>query len=205
MTRAAFSRHPLTTFFLLAFAFTWVLLPAAGGSIAVSLVALCGPAAAALLTGAVSGRKHLNDLAARSLRWRVPLRWYLFALLVPLVVSALRTAIELLLVEGGPVRFQPISGLSIVVFLLVAGEEIGWRGFALPRLLERHGPWVSSTILGVLWALWHFPLFYMSVMPQYGTPFIPYIGYLIGLSILITYLALPTAGSVIVATLFHWP
>ena len=87
--------------------------------------------------------------------------------------------------------------------MLVVGEEIGWRGFALPLLLERFGPWSASAVLGLMWALWHLPLFYMPGMPQYGTPFFSYVPYLIALSIILTVLAQKTRGSVAVATLFH--
>jgi membrane protease YdiL (CAAX protease family) len=98
---------------------------------------------------------------------------------------------------------MPISVLSAMVFVLVAGEEIGWRGFALPLLLERFGPWLASVLLGSMWALWHLPLFFMPSMPQFGTPFASYVPYLIALSIILTWLMQRTGGSVILATLFH--
>jgi membrane protease YdiL (CAAX protease family) len=133
----------------------------------------------------------------------VPVRWYVIALLLPLVVTALRTAIETFSGVVGPVELQPIAALSLVVFVLVAGEEIGWRGFALPRLQARYGPWVASAVIGMIWAAWHFPLFFMPSMPQYGTPFISYVPYLIALSTIMTILAMETRGSVIIATVFH--
>jgi membrane protease YdiL (CAAX protease family) len=196
-------RWPVVTFFALAFAFTWALLPFTRRSVGVGLVALWGPAAAAFLTAALCGSKELDDLRARVLSWRLPIRWYLLALVLPLFVSALRSGLEYLLGAEGPIHLQPVTGLGLIVFVLVAGEEIGWRGFALPRLLARFGPWIASTVIGVLWALWHLPLFQMPGMPQYGSPFGPYIGYLIALSIVMTFLAQHTAGSVTIATLFH--
>jgi membrane protease YdiL (CAAX protease family) len=87
--------------------------------------------------------------------------------------------------------------------VLVVGEEIGWRGFALPHLLATRKPWEASTIIGVLWGLWHLPLFFVAGMPQFGHPIVPFIGYTIALSVILTVLAQRTAGSVIVATLFH--
>jgi membrane protease YdiL (CAAX protease family) len=196
-------RHQLLTFFVLAFAFTWALLPSAGLSIPISLLALTGPAVAALATAVLSGRGELSDLRLRVTMWRVPARWYAVALLLPLLVTALRTAIETFSGVVGPVELQPIAFLSMVVFVLVAGEEIGWRGFALPRLQARYGPWRASAIIGFLWAVWHFPLFLMPGMPQYGTPFFSYVPYLIALSTIMTVLAMQTRGSVIIATLFH--
>lgn len=187
----------------MAFAFTWALLPYAGGSIPISLVALTGPAVAALATAVLAGRRELNDLAARVTAWHLPVRWYAIALLLPLAVTALRTAIETFSGVVGSVELQPIALLSLAVFVLVAGEEIGWRGFALPRLQDRYGPWGASAILGLVWAVWHFPLFFMTSMPQYGTPFLSYMPYLVALSVIMTVLAMATRGSVIIATLFH--
>jgi membrane protease YdiL (CAAX protease family) len=196
-------RWPLTTFFGLTVAFTWALLPLAGTSIAFSLIALCGPAAAALATAALLGFAELNALRGRVMRWRVPGRWYLLALVLPLPASALASGLAYLAGAAGPVRFQEISALQAVVFVLVAGEEIGWRGFALPILLTRFSPWRASGVLGVVWALWHLPLFYMPEMPQYGSPFAPFVAYTVALSLILTVLARQTAGSVVIATLFH--
>ena len=202
LTRAA-QRAPLTVFFALACAFTWALLPFARASTAASLLALCGPAAAALATASLAGPEHRRDLVARVSRWRVPARWYALALALPPPISAAASAFEWLWGAPGPIRPLPISVLGAVVFVLVAGEEIGWRGFALPRLLERFGPWTASAILGALWALWHLPLFSMPSMPQSGAPFLPFVGYTVALSVLLTALAAHTRGSVVIATLFH--
>ena len=194
---------PLTTFFALAYLLTWALLPFSRTSIAFSLLALCGPAAAAIVTAALCGGTERSELWDRVTRWRVHGYWYLLALLLPLPISALRSGLEYLLGAPGPLQLQPISTLSMIVFVLVAGEEIGWRGFAMPRLTERVG-WVhASLVIGVSWAFWHLPLFFMAGMPQYGTPFLPYIGYTIALSVILGALTLSTSGSVIIATLFH--
>jgi membrane protease YdiL (CAAX protease family) len=199
----ASATRQLAAFFILACAFTWALLPFAGRSVAAGLVGLWGPAVAAALVASVAGVDAWRDLRTRILRWRVPVRWYLVALLLPILVSGFRTAVESIAGAAGPVEFQPVSALGLIVFVLVAGEEIGWRGFALPRLLARFGPWMGSAVLGVGWAAWHLPLFFMASMPQYGTPFASYVLYLIGLSVVLTWLAMKTGGSVIIATLFH--
>ena len=191
------------TFFLLACAFTWVLLPFTEVSVAVALTALLGPAAAAFVTAALTGRDAWRDLLARLTSWRVSMRWYGLALLLPVVISLLRTGIELLAGAPRSVGVMPVSLLSAMVFVLVAGEEIVWRGLELQILLERFGPWRASVILGAMWSLWHLPLFFMTTMPQYGTPFVSYIPYLIALSIILTWLMQKTRGSVVIATLFH--
>lgn len=196
-------RTPLASFLVLAFVFTWALLPLAAASIPVSLVALCGPAVAAFVVTAVQGGQGRREFLARLTDWRLPLRWVVLALALPLLVSAVRSVAELALGARGAIELQPITPLSLVVFVLVAGEEIGWRGFALPRLLLRFGPWGASVVLGIVWALWHWPLFSMPSMPQYGSPFAAFTLYTIGLSGILTFLALGTRGSVVLATLFH--
>jgi len=103
----------------------------------------------------------------------------------------------------GPISAAPLSWLGVVVFVMVLGEEIGWRGFALPTLQARFGPLGASIAVGIIWAAWHFPLFFMSGMPQYQSPFAAYVIYTIALSTILTFLALHTAGSVVIATLFH--
>jgi membrane protease YdiL (CAAX protease family) len=197
------ARWPLATFVLLACAFTWALLPFARISIVFSLIALLGPAFAAWVVATRSGRKAVEDLRARILEWRVPRAWIATALLLPIPVTALRSAIEWVAGAEGPIRPLPWTPLGLAVFVLVAGEEIGWRGFALPRWLERTGPWRASLAVGLVWALWHLPLFAMPGMPQFGTPFVAYVPYLVALSAILTVLARETRGSVLVATLFH--
>ncbi len=194
---------PLVLYFGLAFGLTWALLAVTRTSVPLSLLALCGPAAAALMAARMSGRDEWRALVARIAHWRVGVGWYLLALLLPVAVSALRSLLEFARGAEGPIRLQPISALGLVVFVLVAGEEIGWRGFALPKLRERCGPWTSSVILGTLWGLWHLPVFFLEGGHQVGHPFVPYLGYTIGLSILLTFLAERTLGSVLIATLFH--
>lgn len=194
---------PVVWFIVLAFAFTWALLPFAGSSMTVSLLALCGPAAAAAVVAIRLGPAPRQDLRDRILRWRVPIRWYAVALLVPIAASALARGIEVLLGAPASIHFMSITALQALVFVLVAGEEIGWRGFLLPRFLDRLGPWTASLVIGAIWALWHLPLFSMPAMPQYGSPFPAFVIYTVALSVLLTRLSLVTHGSVMLATLFH--
>ena len=196
-------RFPLGSFIAIAFLFTWALLPVAATSLAVSLLALCGPAVAAILVAAARRSTEWRALVGRATDWRVGLRWYALALLLPLPISAFRSLVERAAGAPGAIVLQPVSGLSLVVFVLVVGEELGWRGFALPRLLARFGPWGASALLGAIWAAWHFPLFHLPGMPQFGAPFLPFVGYTIALSLILTLLALQTHGSVVVATVFH--
>jgi membrane protease YdiL (CAAX protease family) len=195
-------RVPLGWYLGIAFAFTWALLPLAANSIPVSLVALCGPAVAALLVTAAMPATERLAFRSRLTDWRLPIRWYLLALALPWPVTLLRSGLEYAW-AGGRVELMPITPLGLAVFVLVAGEETGWRGFALPRLLPRFGAWRASVILGVVWAFWHLPLFFTRGMPQFGTPFPAFVAYTVALSVVLTYLARKTRGSVVIATLFH--
>lgn len=200
---ALIRRAPLASYFGLTFLFTWSLLPLASRSIAASLVALCGPAVAGFVVSACRGRDEWRAFLARVADWQIRPSWYLLALFLPVPITVLRSGLEYLLGARGVIEPQAVSALGLVVFVLVAGEEAGWRGFALPRLLPRFGPWRASAIVGVIWALWHLPLFYMPGMPQFGSPFPAFIGYTIGLSVILTFFALRTRGSVVIATMFH--
>lgn len=196
-------RFPLTSFFFLSYLFTWSLLPLAAISIPASLLALCGPAFAAGVVAACDTPMERRAFSQRLTDWHISPGWYVAALSLPLPITLFRSYLEQSLGASGEIVFQPISVLGLIVFVLVAGEEIGWRGFALPRLVPRFGALGGSVIVGVLWAFWHLPLFYMPTMPQYGGPFLPYTGYTVALSMILTVLAAGTRGSVVIATLFH--
>jgi len=196
-------RAPLASFLGLAFLFTWALLPFASRSIPVSLVALCGPAVAAFAVTATLDRADRRAFLSRAGDWRLPPHEYLLALLLPLPISALRSGLEFAWGAHGTISLQPVSALGVVVFVLVAGEELGWRGFALPRLLPRFGSWGASAMVGIAWGLWHLPLFFIPGMPQFGAPFAAFAVYTVALSVILTLLFLRTRGSVVIATLFH--
>jgi membrane protease YdiL (CAAX protease family) len=118
------------------------------------------------MTATTEGREGVRRLLGRLVLWRVGIRWYVFALLgVPLimVVGTMIYSRELpnLGALGGPSYL--LAYLGLYVFGLLLGgpllEEIGWRGFALPRMERLQGPLLASLILGVMWALWHLPEF----------------------------------------------
>jgi uncharacterized protein len=126
-----------------------------------------GPTLSAfLMTATTEGRAGVRRLLGRLVLWRVGIRWYLFALLgVPLIILV-GTMIYMgelpnLKALGGP--SYVLSYLGTYALVMVFGgplfEEIGWRGFALPRMEPLQGPLLASVILGLLWALWHLPEF----------------------------------------------
>jgi membrane protease YdiL (CAAX protease family) len=102
-----------------------------------------------------------------------------------------------------PLQIGAVSVFDFIVFVLVVGEELGWRGYALPLLLEQRSAVTSSLILGVLWGLWHLPTFLVPGTPQYGLSLPAFVLLTVEYSILMTWVYLHTKGSVLIATLFH--
>jgi membrane protease YdiL (CAAX protease family) len=128
---------------------------------------LAGPTLSAfIMTATTEGREGVRRLLGRLVLWRVGIRWYLFALIgVPLIMLLGTMVYSMSLPNlgalGGPSYL--LSYLVSFAFVTVLGgpllEEIGWRGFALPRMERLQGPLLASVILGVMWALWHLPEF----------------------------------------------
>lgn len=197
-------RHPLVTYFVLAYALTWVLAPLLTISLLLGVVGLLMPAVAAIVVTAMTeGRPGVKSLLQRLTIWRVGLRWYAVALGLPVLLSLGVAASGSLLGASGPIEFSPVSLLTMVVFVLVVGEEIGWRGYALPKLLQNHSAVTASLILGVLWGGWHLPTFFIPGAPQAGIPFLAFLLFTTGASVLFTWLYLRTGGSLLIATVFH--
>jgi membrane protease YdiL (CAAX protease family) len=88
------------------------------------------------------------------------------------------------------------------VFVAI-GEELGWRGYALPALQARHGALLSSVVLGTMWALWHLPLFFNPDLFYSNMPFVVQLALQIPLAILFTWVFNSTGGSVLLAILLH--
>jgi len=213
--RALVQRYPTTVFVVLAFLITWaVWVPnvLAPHSFAGTLAPFWtyGPAAAAVIVAATMG--GLRDLGARLMRWRVGWLWYAIVLLGPAAFYAVVAALHAGFGWSGELG-QPNAlrvGLASLVpfFLLLAvtdglGEETGWRGFALPRLLERTGRLPASLAIGLVWALWHLPLFWTAGRPLYGEPFVIMLVELPAMSVLYTWVLQHTAGSTLLAVFFH--
>ena len=224
------ARHPLTSFFVLAYALSWLgwspwylseagvgLLPYDGGkfSLFVNVAALVlGPTLSAfVVTGATEGREGVRRLLGRIVLWRVGFRWYLFVLLGTPAIVVLST----LAMPGALASFQAEAVPRVLVLYVLAGffflfaggpffEEIGWRGFALPRLQRLYGPLVGSLVLGVLWGLWHLPLF---LIPSWDTPHgsvldvALFVGLALALTVVLTWVFNNTKGSVLLAILAH--
>jgi uncharacterized protein len=157
-----------------------------------------------------SGRAGLNDWLTRCLNWRIDWRWYAVAFFLPPAIMLLALAIHAAL--GGTVPASPAIGhipLAIANFGLVLlvggplGEEFGWRGFVLPALTAKLGWRSASLIIGVIWGLWHLPLFFMASTPQAHMPIVWFIVSTIAQSVMFAWVFRHTGQSVVPALVMH--
>jgi hypothetical protein len=214
------ARRPLVLFFILAFAITWglaalyFLIPTQltkifgpiSGSNPIFVLAVWAPTISGFIVAArQGGGRGVVGLLARFPPGRASVYWYL---LVVLVVPAVSIAINL--ITGTHIALLAMSSSSIISFLFLnlvtgpLGEEFGWRGVALPRLLEKFPPLPAALILGFVWGLWHVPSFMISGTPQSGIqlPFF-FLG-AIAMSIIITWVFIHVNGRIFFSFLFHY-
>jgi uncharacterized protein len=219
--------RPLVIYFVLAYAFSWAFMVpvalSAQGLIGIKVpyalyyLASFGPALAAIVvTAFTQGFAGVTSLLKRLLKWRVGFRYYAFAILAPVglfVVAVLLNRI----VSGawpdlgrlGEVDYLPYLGVAGVLCLWLLtyglGEEIGWRGFALPHMQRGRPAALAAVLLGVLWACWHLPAFffrdtYMAMgLPGFGLFMVS----MCFASVVFAWLYNSTGGSLLLVVLFH--
>ena len=217
-TTAATRAFPLR-YFVVAFGFTWFfwglqllavrgVIPALPG---LTPIGTLGPlVAAVIVTAQEGGRAGLRSLLGRVVRWRVAPIWYGVAILGPLGLTLGAMALHVAL-GGQPPSLGSLIGALPTVLIYVAymlifvalGEEVGWRGYALPALQARYGALISSAILGAMWTLWHLPLFFNPDTSYSNLPFVIQLAIQIPLAILFTWVFNSTGGSVLMVMLLH--
>jgi membrane protease YdiL (CAAX protease family) len=225
-TRRVVADHPLAAFLIIGYAVyvavvlvpplreteLWFELPlfgVVGGIFGVGLAAF-------LVTAAADGRAGVRDLARRTLRWRVPVRWYAIALLV---LPAATTMIALAIygteaVESPAEGWLHVLGVVLVVFvpqliLFQLAEEVGWTGFFQDRLRGRYGPLKLTAVVAFFWALWHMPDFFaeegLGVEQVIAAPvFLAFqFGVLFFARVLIVWMYEGTGRSIFIVIVFH--
>ncbi|HOE41269.1 MAG TPA: type II CAAX endopeptidase family protein [Rhodoferax sp.] len=224
--RVWLQRSPLLGYLALTFAWSWAcwaLSPAIKPQLPTLATLLMfagsfGPSLAAVVVVA-SSRKcaGLRAWLVRCLQWRIGWGWWAFALLLPLAVMSLAAGLHIAL--GGAIGTAPASGhllmtvVNLPLVLLLGGpmgEEFGWRGFALPDLQDRLGWRAASVGLGLVWGVWHLPLFFIEGTAQADIPLALFLLSVVAMSVVLAWLVNNTAGSVVTALLFHtavnfWP
>jgi uncharacterized protein len=190
--KALIKRHPLLSYFALAFGISWggILLVVGPSGISANRlpsdmqIALLlptmavGPSVAGLLmTGLLYGKEGFRELRSRLLRWKVSARWWAVALLAaPLAYVATLLALSLVSPQYLPAIFTADGKAAVLLGGIVGGlfvglfEELGWTGFAIPRMRLRYGILGTGLIVGLLWGAWHFLVFFVGVSNPASNP-----------------------------------
>jgi membrane protease YdiL (CAAX protease family) len=211
--------HPVLSFFVLAYTLTWIswtpisylydrgLIELSPGFVLLYIAGGFGPLLAGGIMAAITG-PGMKKWFLQAVKWKVSARWWAAAFLIPVVLYTLMTGIHLAL--GGTFNWGEASLLSLPggflsVFLWGGGnEELGWRGYALPRLQKRFTPLISSVIIGAVWTLWHAPPGIIELGWREWALDLPfYTATVIGISFIATWLYNKTDGSVLIPMVFH--
>lgn len=220
-------QNSLVAYFVIAYAISWAfMLPlalSAQGLIqkqfpyALYYLASTGPALSALIvTAFAEGRAGLRKLPGHLVKWRVGVGYYIFAVLVPVALFGIALVINYiftgvwtdlgLLGQADYLPYLGIPGVLGVWFLTYGmGEEIGWRGFALPRLQRNRPAANAALLLGIIWACWHLPAFFFRdtyiEMGPLGFPM--FVVSIVFASVVFAWLYNSTGGSLLLVILFH--
>lgn len=218
--------HPLAYFFGLTFLLSWAIwLPMALDHYALLPVHLnptfvlvgrmfgtFGPALAAIIVSRMTrGKPEVHALLGQMKKWRVGWGWFAASALVyPSLVFVVAGLYRLLPVTE-PLPFQPVTAgnlivTAIILTLTVLGEEIGWRGFALPHLQKRFPALQSSLILGTIHTIWHLPFWVvLGELERFGAGYwLMNWAFVLALSIYLTWVMNNTGNSVLMAFVLHW-
>lgn len=208
---------PLLQFFLLAFALMWVcfftvaLAPIPAGTPLGQLLLLLGafaPSLAALLvTARAEGKPGVSALLGGVIKWRVAARWYVFVVSFTVIIK-LTVAVIYRVVMGAWPRFgtDPWYMIPLAIAFSTpfqAGEEIGWRGYALPHLAARFGLARASLLLGAVWGFWHLPQFFIREADTYEQSFWVFVIGVTSLSVILAWLWDRTGRSLLLPMLLH--
>ncbi len=207
-------RH-IARFFVLTFITSWVcwlLLPRISDipEHIILMLGSFGPSTVGLILVVVTdGFQGFTTLLKKAFIWRVGVQWYLISFFGAAVIIIIALFVHqqnggVVIQLNDPRQWYLIfPGFLQVLFFSVIGEEFGWRGYVLPRLLKQFNPLVSSIILGLLWGMWHLPLWQMPGNFHAQIPLLLFILHDVALSILMTWMYQNTKGSLLIALIFH--
>jgi uncharacterized protein len=201
-------QYSLAIFCILTIVLTFAapLLPIPGEMTAAVIVFI--PAFMAIALAALSGGKvGVWSLLSKLSKWRLNFKWAVIAVALAFVMRLTISLIALGLGMIPAIHLRPGSPaqliiLALILFLFALPEELGWRGYALPKLLEQRSPLAAGLIIGVLWGSLHLAL-HLPGMMYAGLPLLLTLLQLIGLSVLITWLYVQTGGNILLTSLFH--
>ncbi len=211
---AALRRSPVMGFFVITFLWTWTLqLPAvfaqmergrdsAGGYMALAGLGIFGPMVGALVMTRIEGEPSgVQSLLARLRPARVPLGLIALGVILPVALLSLGLVLMNWAGRSGPVTYFPTVPALVFGLVISTAEEFGWRGYAQSRLTRRFGAIGGSCVLGILWMLWHIPMFLGQGVPLslmlVMTPFF------LGACLVMTYAYRRSSGNLFLMVLIH--
>jgi CAAX protease family protein len=165
------------------------------------VVATIVPSLVAIFLSGLEGHwRGIRGLLSQAVRWRFGVGWYALAIFLPPAVWAVSLALGRILGAGAPV-----VQLDVLIPLAAIGEELGWRGYALPRLQLHMRPLPASLLIGVLWAGWHLPYYaFPDAHPlPFAIDFALFSAAIISESVLATWIYNSTGSSVLATMLYH--
>ena len=214
---------PLATYLLVTFGSTWLIwLPLLAAEymrfslpvpsvVLITLGSFAPSVTALILTRKYGGETARRQLLSQAFVWRVSPIWYMLAIFGPAILILLGIGGHILL--GGTLseyappgtRWLLVAVNFVLVFLIGGplGEEFGWRGVVLPALEARFNPPWASLVLGIIWTVWHLPLFFISASAQHSLPFWLFALLTLPLCILITRVYHGSGNSLLLVMLFH--
>jgi membrane protease YdiL (CAAX protease family) len=212
------TRKELAQFFGITFAFSWLIwlagilipnFPIQGQGL--EILGALGPALAALyLTWRAEGKEGFKRIVASSFGAKCKWSFLLWASLMLLGMHAASRLIYGLLATNLPVSemlASPVMLIPVFIIMFLVGggldEEIGWRGYALDRLQSKYSALIASLLLGVVWIVWHLPVFFLPGTNQSLIPFWLFTLSVIPLGVMMTWVYNNTNKSIFAAAFFH--
>lgn len=210
-------QHPLASFFVLAYLISWALwLPLVvtgdgsptGLAFAPLLLGSLVPSAVAIvLVASQYGKAGVGTLLRRLLIWRVGLGWWA-AIIALSALSLGAVGVHVLLGGDSPDVTATIPAAAFLFLFSIlpgsaGGEELGWRGFALPHLQRSRSALAASVVLGLGWGVWHLPLYLTGADFRPLSLFAPWVLAAVAASVIYTWIYNGTGGSLLIVVLFH--
>jgi membrane protease YdiL (CAAX protease family) len=205
--RAWVSRHEVALYLVLAYAISWSIWPLVLLNPESSPLVPFGPGLAAVLVAVgAGGRRELVGLLRQLGRWRLNAKWYGIAVGLPFAIPAAALGAAAVITGAQVPRWEPsdvpqVAG-TLLVTLVIVGlfEELGWRGFLLPRLQRHRDALWAALLVGLAWLPWHLP---ELVSDPGERPLAPFVIYILAQSVLLAWLYNSTQASLPIVILFH--
>jgi len=172
------------------------------------LPAVVAPLSIAILLSYLDNKKTgVRNLFKTFCHKGIPIQWYILAIIIPFIVHLLASLLDLwrgteFLPPFGNASLRTLVSIVIIFLLAGVGEEMGWRGYLLPRLQQKYNSVISSIIAGLVTGFWHLPLFLLRGALHSNHSFLPFLMLSVAFSFMYTWL-MDNTGAVLILALFH--